>query len=153
MPEPYNFSWVESDWLAGMGRPCSQEEIRWLREQGIEVVVTLTEEKLPRAWTDSEGLLVVHEPIRDMTPPEPDQFERIISAIDRARSSNMKVSIHCAAGMGRTGTALAAYFVHRGMGSTEAIEKIRTLRPGSVETTEQMDSIHDFARKSRKVAE
>ena len=61
----------------------------------------------------------------------------------------MGVAVHCLAGRGRTGTVLAAYFVHRGLSAREAIQKVRDLRPGSIEVPEQEDAIRAFERSRR----
>ena len=59
----------------------------------------------------------------------------------------MGVAVHCGAGLGRTGTVVAAYFVTRGLGPREAIVKVRDLRPGSIETVEQERAVEAFARR------
>lgn len=153
MSEPYGFSWVDEKKLAGLARPVSQEEIEWLRSNGIDLLITLTEEKLPRNWIDGAGLMMIHEPVVDMEPPTLNQIDRIIKSILKAHLSNMGVAVHCAAGMGRTGVALASYFVAKGMAAKEAMSKIRTLRPGSIETEMQEESVHEFARLLKKSAD
>jgi len=46
--------------------------------------------------------------------------------------------VHCAAGKGRTGTILAAYMMKfKGMNAKSAAEKIRSMRPGSIENGPQ----------------
>jgi atypical dual specificity phosphatase len=47
--------------------------------------------------------------------------------------------------MGRTGTILAAWLVSRGQGAGEAIALVRSLRPGSIETRAQEESVRRFA--------
>lgn len=152
MSEPYGFSWVDEKKLAGLARPVSQDEVEWLRKNGIDLLITLTEDKLPRNWIDGAGLMMIHEPVVDMEPPTLDQLDRITRSINKAHISKMGVAVHCAAGMGRTGVALASYFVSKGMESREAISKIRTLRPGSIETDMQEESVHAFARMLRNLA-
>ena len=45
MAAPPAFSWVEKPLLAALGWPSSSEDLVWLREQGIELLVSLTEER------------------------------------------------------------------------------------------------------------
>jgi atypical dual specificity phosphatase len=153
MPAPRGFTWIEKPLLAALARPGSPEDLLWLRQQGIEVLLTLTEDRLSRDWTDEAGLLVYHEPLEDMEPPTQEQLDRCVSAIARALEKNMPVAVHCGAGLGRTGVVLAAYFVARGMSAQAAIARVRRLRPHSIETEEQAESIEHFARRQRRQRE
>ena len=139
------FSWVDPPKLAAMAFPNSGDDLAWLRKQGVEVLVSLTEDPVPRRWVNDAGLLGVHVPVPDMDAPTNRQFDVILDAVRRAHRANMGVAIHCAAGKGRTGTVLAAYFVAGGLGARAAIGKVRDLRPGSIETTEQERAIERFA--------
>jgi atypical dual specificity phosphatase len=150
MSAPQGFSWVEKPLLAALARPGSPEDLQWLRQQGIEVLLSLTEEPLYRHWTNDAGLLVYHEPLEDMEPPTQEQLDRCVSAITRALSKNLAVAVHCGAGLGRTGVVLAAYLVSRGMSAPAAIAKVRKLRPHSIETTEQAESIEQYAQRLRQ---
>jgi atypical dual specificity phosphatase len=153
MPPP-GFSWVDQPNLAAMAMPESAADLAWLRRHGIEVLVSLTEEPLPRHWVNDAGLLVVNVPVPDMEPPADRQLDHILDTIRKANASRMGVAVHCAAGLGRTGTVLAAYFVARGMSPRDSLEKVRDLRPGSVETVEQERAIERFAgRTARRPAE
>jgi atypical dual specificity phosphatase len=149
MSRPYFFSWIDEPLLAACAEPGGQEQLAWLRGQGVDILITLTEEPRPRTWVDAAGLMSVHVPVPDMDVPAVEQFEQVMSVIDKAQSAGMGVAVHCLAGRGRTGTVLAAYFVHRGLTAREAIDKVRQLRPGSIEVPEQEDAIRAFER-SRK---
>jgi atypical dual specificity phosphatase len=150
MGAPPSFSWVEKPLLAGMGRPDSPEELRWLHDQGIQVLLSLTEDRPRRDWADDAGLLVFHEPLEDMEAPSQEQLERAVSAVTRALDKNLPVAVHCGAGLGRTGVVLAAYFVAKGASAPSAITRIRKLRPGSIETDEQVEAVELFARNRRR---
>ncbi len=146
---PSGFSWIDRPHLAAMSQPDGPDELAWLRRQGIQLLVSLTEKPLRRDWVDDAGLLVMHVPVDDMTAPSQDQFDRCVSAIARARGQGMGVGIHCAAGLGRTGTVLAAYLVHQGFTARAAIARVRELRPNSVETDEQEAAVGEYARRTR----
>jgi atypical dual specificity phosphatase len=150
MSAPNSFSWVEVPYLAASASPFEPQELLWLREQGIDIILTLTEDPLPRRWVDEAGLMSVHVPIADMEAPTHEQFEQCVSVIRRAAASKMGVLVHCLAGRGRTGTILAAYLVSKGLASRDAIRQVRQIRPGSIETGEQEQSIHDWARSKTK---
>jgi atypical dual specificity phosphatase len=149
MPAP-GFSWIDRPHLAALAMPESAEDLAWLRRQGIQILISLTESPLPRQWVNDAGLMVVNVPVPDMEPPSDRQLDHILESIRKAHTAGMGVAIHCAAGLGRTGTVLAAYFAAGGMSGRDAIDHVRELRPGSIETLEQELAIERFAERQRK---
>jgi atypical dual specificity phosphatase len=147
MSAPSGFSWIDKPHLAAMACPATPEELHWLRSQGIELLLSLTEDRLRRDWVNDAGLLVFHEPIPDMAAPDQEQLDRCVSAIERARAQNLGVAVHCGAGLGRTGVIVACYLVSQGMSAQNAIARVRRLRPGSIETEDQADAVVEFARR------
>ena len=141
--KPSRFGWIDDD-VAASGRPMSFEQLRWVKEQGITLVISLTEASLPREWINELGLNYLHEPIEDHTAPSPGKLKKIVEEILEETGRGGKVLIHCAAGLGRTGTALAAYLIKKkGLPPEEAIKLIREMRPGSIEPAQEK-SIHEF---------
>jgi atypical dual specificity phosphatase len=149
MSRPYSFSWINEPLLAAMVEPLEYEEFVWLRQQGIQLVVSLTEQPPRRDWINDAGLMLLHEPVEDMTPPSQDQLDKIVSSIASANKHGMGVAVHCAAGLGRTGVIMACCFVDAGESSEDAIIEVRNLRPGSIETRDQEDAVREFARRKR----
>jgi atypical dual specificity phosphatase len=146
---PDTFTWIEQPLLGAMARPDSLAEFTWLRKQGIDLLISLTETPPRRDWINDAGLMVLHIPVEDMEPPTQVQLDRCISAIHRANGRKMGVLVHCSAGLGRTGVILACYLVSKGMTPANAISRVRRLRPGSIETDEQAEAVSIFARRQR----
>lgn len=152
MPAPDGFSWIERPHLAAMAQPHSLDEFQWLREQGIQLIISLTEDPPRRSWINEAGLFLMHLPITDMQPPTQQQIDACLTAVEKANANDLGVGLHCTAGLGRTGTMLACWFVAQGMPARDAITRVRRLRPGSIETDEQSDAVMEYARR-RKIQE
>ena len=136
-----------------MARPQELDEFTWLREQGIQLLISLSEYPPRRDFVNEAGLLTLHVPVEDMHAPSPKQIDLCMSAIHKAHSQDMSVGVHCTAGLGRTGVILACYFITQDMSAKNAIARVRRLRPGSIETDEQADAIATFARRHRAEGE
>jgi atypical dual specificity phosphatase len=147
MSQPHGFTWVEQPLLAAMGRPESVEELQWLRQQGIEILISLTEDPPRRQWVNEAGLMLVHVPVVDMEAPTQDDLDKCVAVIERAHQRKMGVAVHCGAGLGRTGVILACYFASKDLGAKNAIARVRRLRPGSIETADQEEAVSEFARR------
>ncbi len=143
-----NFSFVIPGKLAGSGRPGGygdpRADLAWLARQGIGAVVTLTEEPLDPAALRDAGLKSLHLPVQDFRAPRMTQMRRFVSFVEECFAQDLAVAVHCGAGMGRTGTMLACYLVSTGMDPETAARTVRRMRPGSIETGEQMESLHVF---------
>jgi atypical dual specificity phosphatase len=139
--------------LAVMGRPGMYnplaQDLAFLRRQGIGAVVSLTGMPLDDAELGRAELDCLHEAVPDFAPPEPEQLDRILDYILEHNRAGRSVLVHCGAGLGRSGTVAAAFLVHGGMGATEAIARVRELRPYSVETREQEQAVEDYEKRLR----
>ncbi len=68
-----------------------------------------------------------------------------MSAIDDALAHGEAVAVHCGAGLGRTGTLIAAWLTTQGRTADEAIAEVRARRPGSIESEAQSAAVRTFA--------
>lgn len=133
---PTNFSWLLEGRLAGSGMPTSFEEISWVRKQGVKSIITMTERGLPDSWV--EGLEYLHIPTEDLSAPDIDKIDAAVDFIHERIKNEDPVMVHCAAGIGRTGTILASYLVkYQNLTAKDAIAKIRQERPGSIQSESQ----------------
>jgi len=130
---PYRFYEV-GEGLAGASKPTSLRALRWLRRRGFALLISLTVEPPNRAKVHEAGLEHHHMPIKNHQVPSLELLERIAALIDEGRSRGLGVVVHCSAGQGRSGTALAYYlWSRRGYGMQQAITHVRKACPGAIE--------------------
>jgi atypical dual specificity phosphatase len=146
---PPGFSWIVPNKVAGLAFPSDSTDFYWLRKNGVQLLVSLTEEPPRREWINEAGLLAVHVPVPDMTAPSMKQLDLLVETIQKANSTDLGVAVHCAAGRGRTGTVLAAYLISLGASAKDAIREVRTMRPGSIETSEQERVLEEWEQSRR----
>jgi atypical dual specificity phosphatase len=144
---PTNFSWVIEDKLAGSGLPVTENEFKWVVDKGIKSIVTVREVPLPSEWFDGGDIDYLHLRVEDFGAPTVEEMDEVVNFIDRTISSGRAVLVHCAAGKGRTGAVLAAYIVKKqNLTAKHAIEKIRIMRPGSVQSIMQETALYMYEK-------
>lgn len=146
--KPTFFSWVREGKLAASGRPYSKRQVDWLRRNGVTAILSLTEEPLPGEWT--RGVEARHIPMKDHAPVSHSDMLLGADYVSSALSEGKVVLVHCLAGKGRTGCVLAAYLIVReGKTARQAVDELRTMRPGSVEL-QQEQRVLDFGAEALK---
>ena len=91
MSQPRNFSWFVEGKLAGMGCP-RDEDIPFLKDQGIKTLVNLTSFSAPNYIKSAEEHeLTVHSiTIQDFCPPTMEQIQQFISILDNAVADSVR---------------------------------------------------------------
>lgn len=82
----------------------------------------------------------LHLPIEDFGAPHSETANYWPEAAKRAHkvlNQGGKVLTHCMGGQGRSGMAVMRLMVERGIPASEALQRIRAVRPGAVETDAQ----------------
>ncbi|XP_005098335.2 dual specificity protein phosphatase 23 [Aplysia californica] len=140
---PPNFSWCEKT-LAACAFPDKPEHLRYLTEHNVACIVSLTSERdVNKGDISDDVLTIVPVPIKDYTPPTMSQVEDFLACVRKYGDQGKAVCVHCAHGLGRTGTMLGCYYAQT-MKPEAAIKHVRQLRPGSIETPEQEALVHQF---------
>ena len=160
---PTNFSWVINNELAGSGLPLTLDQFMWLVNHGIGTIVTVRELPLPSEWfsvddiksSHSKGrttkkLNYLHLRVEDYHSPTIEEIASTVKFIENEIEGKRAVLVHCAAGKGRTGTILGAYLLKKeNLSANKAITRIRNLRPGSIQTDSQENSLLEYEKYLR----
>ena len=143
---PMSVSFIDDN-ICGSARPFSKRSVAWLqKKKGISSILSLTESDIQKIIPSS--INYKHVPIKNHVAPSVQQLEDCVDFLLSESAKGHKVDVHCAAGLGRTGTVLAAYLVAKyGLAASDAIKKIRALRPGSIEKNKQEVSVEEFEKR------
>ncbi|MEJ7763258.1 MAG: dual specificity protein phosphatase family protein [Thermomicrobiales bacterium] len=149
------FYWLEEGVLAGSRRPGAgrrmfrdslDQDLDFLRDQGIGAILSLTETPLEERALRKSGIDSTHIPIPDMAAPSGNQIRLALAYIDRHAAERRPVMVHCLVGQGRTGTILAAYLIRAGATTDEALDRVRSVCPRAVENDLQVAALRAFER-------
>ena len=123
-------------------RMPTQSELDEVGRDFDAVVVLVEDYELPYSldeWEKRE-IEVLHSPIEDFTAPSLSQLLEILQWIEARVGEGKKVLIHCMGGLGRSGTVAVAWLIYsKKLSLREALRRVRSVRPGAVETPDQME--------------
>jgi atypical dual specificity phosphatase len=153
--EYLRFKWLVHGKIAGAPHPDLCDGLPavapFLRGQGIGAIVTLLDKVLePAAEELGFHYLFVETP--DFQPP-PD-LRRILAFIRAQHEHGRAVLVHCFAGIGRTGTVLAAWLLEQdpSLSAAQAISRVRDeyvpdyARTRFPEHPSQAEALEQFAK-------
>ncbi|MFO7529326.1 MAG: ATP-binding cassette domain-containing protein [Marinobacter sp.] len=147
---PRGFVWLHKGQLAGTPRPGIVQDLEYdlkaLRRVGVTNLITLTETPPEVETLKAFGIENIWSPFPDMHPPTKAQALELCEKINQLCSEGGVVAVHCRAGLGRTGTILAAYLIWEGAEALEALEAARRIEPRWVQSEAQAEFLEHFAR-------
>ena len=137
--------------LAIIPRPGEEDpladEMQALREAGIDVVVSMLEDReavelglqKERRAVEQAGMVFVNFPILDHSVPKStESFLRFLSQLEKHLANGKRIGVHCRACIGRTGVVTASLLVRSGIPLEEAWTMIAIARQYPVpDTAEQ----------------
>jgi atypical dual specificity phosphatase len=150
---PRGFLWLLPGKVGGTPWPGivhgANYDLDALRSVGITCLVSLTETPFDADLARVFGMRCLWSPMADMAAPTTAQALAICADIDDRLGAGDVVAIHCHAGLGRTGTLLACYWIWQARGRVtglEALEHVRRLDQALVQSQAQVDFIESFAQ-------
>jgi len=151
------FNWILKGELAGSAQPGLysewEDDIRFLKNYGIDYIISLTEKPLIKEPAIESGFHFHHFPIRDMDFPMPRNAHQALDLIEREIRNGHRFLLHCKGGVGRTGLMCASFLVLRGESANEAIRKVRSVMSTYIQTQGQEMFVHNFERYLKKSVE
>ena len=142
MPMP--FVATERRMNLGGDRNAYEDELPVLHQAGIRAVVCLLNPPSDAAVFTSAGFKFLCSPVEYGLAPSVEQARAIVKFIDVCHVEKLPVAVHCEGGLGRTGTAIAAYLIHKGMNARDAIRLVRSKEPSAIETVRQIKFLEEF---------
>jgi len=127
--------------LGGMACPTKPKHIAYLQEQGVRLIISLTQEPLsPDLFSTSPLMKNIHIPIANHSAPTYEDAALFLQEANAEIKNGNKVVVHCKHGRGRTGTMLATSLIHNENMNVEQALKL-TDRPLH---KEQKRFLYDF---------
>jgi hypothetical protein len=101
--------------------------------------------ELPDALDDA-GIELLRHPIPDVgVPADREAFGAVAADVVARVRSGQRVVVACRAGFGRTGTVTATILRQAGLDAADAVELVRTTRPGTIERDVQLDFVEGWS--------
>lgn len=143
----YTLAPIGGGHLAISPQPSRQEDFATIKDWRPDIVVTMTtttefpkDHSLSEAF-DAMGAAWHHLPITDFGAPaqeDADLFAQALTDLSARLSSGSRILIHCKGGQGRSGMLALRLMIMAGETPTEALARLRAIRPGAVETEDQL---------------
>ena len=146
---PRGFVWIEEGRLAATPMPGVSADVDYdldlLKNVGVTTLITLTEKDFPQDALARHGLNNVHLPIADRKAPTPAEMDLLVTHMRELLDAGKVLAVHCLAGLGRTGTILAAYLVkEKGLSAQMALNQIRRFNRQFVQSDDQEDFLMEY---------
>lgn len=148
--------WAKDGVLAGMPMPFMlparrermtaplrefEDELPELWDLGIRSVACLLGMRGDRYVYQAAGFQFLCLPIANGGAPDEESLGTFLKFYHHAPRG---IAVHCEAGLGRTGTMMAAALISDGLSPSAAIAHIRSIQPGAIETKRQLEFLESL---------
>jgi len=144
-----DYTWIEEPFLA-IGRFPTTQEVHDLASR-FRVLINVTESVYQEKLDKNLFVQYLAWPVSDMSVPTWSQLFQALRYFRSFQKMHLPVFLHCYAGLGRSGFFAALFCMMRGDQAKEAIEKVRSLRVGAIETDEQTYRLYEIEPMVRAI--
>ncbi len=138
------YNYITDGIFIGTNQCCQTHFDEKLKKEGITADISLEEERIDAPFGVD---FYVWIPVKNHTPPAPDQLKFGVSTLEKFVQMGKKVYVHCKNGHGRAPTLAAAYLISKGKSPEEAEEFIKSKRPSMHLEDVQRQALKDFSKK------
>jgi atypical dual specificity phosphatase len=125
------------------------DELPMLYRDGIRAVAGLLNNPNDAPVFETAGFYFKGLPVSAGQPPSLEQLNEFVVFVEQQRWRSRPIAVYCDPSMNRTATMLAAYLIHTGQESDDAIGIISGSEPAAATRQAQRTFLEKFA-KSRK---
>ncbi len=144
-PANLDYNHIVDGIYVGTNQCCTVGLSEVLKKEGITADISLEEKKIDQPF----GVKIyAWIPTADHYSPNPDQMDFGVSILEKLVSQDKKVYLHCKNGHGRSSALLIAYLMkNKGMSLEQAMDFIRSKRPGAHIEKAQIEALDIFRKK------
>ena len=135
--------WLEDKSVGGMRQP-EINDIPELYDRGLRAVASFLESSENIEEYKANNIETCWIPVEDDLAPTIEQVKSFAEFVDKMKSAEKALAVHCKGGNGRAGTMLAAYYILKGRDSKEVLSWMRSINPKAVRTKVQEDFLHSL---------
>jgi atypical dual specificity phosphatase len=132
-----------------LGGALMFDDIERLRQQGVSAVINLCAEREDDQDRLGQACMeYLWVPVIDMCAPTFEQIAQGVSWIEHQLLAGRVIYIHCAAGVGRSATLLASWYIYaHGVTVSQALQLLKTRHPQVSLTRRQIQRLHEYANQ------
>lgn len=135
----FEFYWIRENIVAGSSRPQSVEDIKFIIEQGIKRIISISEPGLIQNIAKGLPIEIIPFEFDNYGVPSNHQLQDYLNIMQNSIKEHKPVLIHCAMGCGRTGLLLTAYLMNFENKDWEtSLLEVREIRSCAVESSIQL---------------
>ena len=146
----HGLGWLVDGQLAGV-EGDADVDLHALQQCGVTVLISLTDKDVDQAALSRHHMRNVHLPVHDRQPPTVPQLRMLMLKMQGLLQRGEVVAVHCRAGLGCTGSVLAAWAIFEGATAGDALQRVRHINPNYVQSPPQESVLLAYAESLQRL--